>query len=183
MADLSLKSLQQRIAQQDTELQRLRQELESRQSQFTSLNQRRQALQAELRQVEQELIAVAEGKTVVPKAPQRVPSKKAPSKPSVATKVASSQAQKTASLSLPALIVAVVREAGMPVTAKQLVVEVKKRGFRSKSADFAKMVKVRVYDLVKRGLIKRTPDQSGLVPVRAFISKHRIRDHPIKERR
>jgi hypothetical protein len=167
MSDLSLKTLQQRIAQQDTELHRLRQEFEGRQTELTSLQQRKQALLTELQQVERQLVAVAEGKSVLRKTPKNVPTKKLMTKPSVVSKAPSSGAQKAASLSLPALVIAVVREAGEPVTVQQLVGEVKKRGFQSKSADFAKMVQIRVYELVKKGLLKRAADQSGFVPAKA----------------
>ena len=167
MSDLSLKTLQQRIVRQDAELNRLRQELEGRQTELTSLQQRKQTLLAELQQVERQLVAVAEGKSVFRKTPKNGSTKKPANKPPVlSTKAPSSRAQKAASLSLPALVIAVIREAGEPVTVQQLVGEVKKRGFQSKSADFAKMVQVRVYELVKKGLLKRAPDQSGFVPAK-----------------
>ncbi len=166
MSDLSLKTLKQRIAQQDAELNRLRQELEGRQTELTSLQQRKQALLAELQQVERQLVAVAEGKSAFRKTPKNVPTKKPATKLAVLSKAPSSGAQKATSVSLPALVIAVVREAGEPVSVQQLVGEVKKRGFQSKSADFAKMVQVRVYELVKKGLLKRAPDQSGFVPAK-----------------
>src|SRR5262249_24182851 len=39
--------------------------------------------------------------------------------------------------------------------------EVKRRGFKSSSADFTKMVETRLWDLKKRGLVQRAPDESG----------------------
>ncbi|MFL5242466.1 MAG: hypothetical protein ACJ8FY_10195 [Gemmataceae bacterium] len=156
MPPLSLKGLHQRIAKHDAELQGLRQELEARQSQFASLNQRRQALQAELKRVEKELAAVAGGKKASNVAPKNAHTKNPVAKPSVAQK-------KTASLSLPAMIVSIIQEAGQPLTVQQLVVQVKKRGFRSTSTNFAKMLQTRVYDLLKKGLVVRSADQSGFV--------------------
>jgi septal ring factor EnvC (AmiA/AmiB activator) len=156
MSDLSLKDLHQRIANQDEELQRLRQQLEARQSQFATLNKRRQVLQAELQQVEKELAAVAAGKKASPLPSKAVSKKKPAAKPSVAPK-------ETASLSLPALLVNLIREAQRPLTLQELVAQVKKRGFKSTSANFAKMLHVRVYDLLKKGLVVRSPDQSGFV--------------------
>jgi chromosome segregation ATPase len=93
MADLSLKDLHQRIAKQDAELQRLRQELEARQSQFATLNKRRQVLQAELQQVEKELAAVAAGKKASSPPSKAVLKKKPAAKTPVAPK-------ETAALSL-----------------------------------------------------------------------------------
>jgi hypothetical protein len=160
MSDLSLKDLHQRIANQNAELQRLRQQLEARQSQFATLNKRRQVLQAELQQVEKELAAVAEGKKVNPIAPKKAPKKKPAGK-------TGAMPNEAASLSLPALILGLSREANRPLTLQDLVARIKQRGFRSASTDFAKMVQTRIYDLLKKGLLKRAPDHSGFVPTKA----------------
>jgi TolA-binding protein len=156
MPALSLKDLHQRIAKQDAELTRLRQELEARQNQFATLNQRRQTLQAELQQVEKELAAVAAGKKASPIPPKAAPKKKPAAKSSVAPK-------ETASLSLPDSLVYLIREADRPLTLQELVAQVKKRGFKSTSTNFAKMLQTRVYDLLKKGSIVRAPDQSGFI--------------------
>jgi septal ring factor EnvC (AmiA/AmiB activator) len=165
MSALSLKDLHQRIVKQDADLQRLRQELAARQSQFASLNQRRQKLQMELLQVEKELAAVAAGKKASSVAAMNGSKMKPGAKPSVPSK-------KTAPLSLPAMIVAIIGEAGRPLSVQQLVAQVKQRGFRSTSANFDKMLKTRLYDLLKKGLIKRTVDQSGFVLARSGAQKH-----------
>jgi TolA-binding protein len=156
MSAFSLNELHDRIAKQDAELQRLRQELEARQSQFAALNHRRQTLQAELQQVEKELAAVAAGGKASPLQPKAAPKKKPATKPSAAPK-------ETASLSLAALLVYVIRDANRPLTLQELVAHVKKRGFQSTSTNFAKMLQTRVYDLLKKGLIMRAPDQSGFI--------------------
>ena len=156
MAALSLKDLHQRIAKQDAKLKKLRQELEGRQSQFAALNQRRQTLQAELQQVEKELAAVAAGKKAPPLTSKSVPKKKPATKPPSAPKEA-------ASLSLPALLVYLIREANRPLTLQELVAQVKKQGFESTSTNFAKMLQTRVYDLLKKGVVVRAADQSGFV--------------------
>jgi septal ring factor EnvC (AmiA/AmiB activator) len=155
MSDLSLKDLHQRIANQNAELQRLRQQLEARQSQFATLNKRRQVLQAELQQVEKELAAVAEGRKASLLPPKAVPKKK-PAAKTVAPK-------ETAALSLPALLVVLIREAGRPLSLHELVAQVKRRGFQSTSTNFAKMLQTRVYDLLKKGLVVRAADQSGFI--------------------
>jgi septal ring factor EnvC (AmiA/AmiB activator) len=156
MSAFSLNDLHDRIAKQDAELQRLRQELEARQSQFATLNQRRQTLQAELQQVEKELAAVAVGKKTSPLPPRAAAKKKPAAKPSVAPK-------DTGSLSLPALLVSLIRAADRPLTMQDLVAKVKQRGFKSTSTNFAKMLQTRVYDLLKKGVVERAPDQSGVV--------------------
>src|SRR5262245_9442865 len=155
MPTLSLDAIQQRIAERDSELQTLRRELETRQNRLQTLNQRKHQLQAKLQQVEAEMAVVAAGAKPPQTAPPKAPSKKSASKPSAASK--SSQ------LSLPALLVSALRSAGRPLTAKHLVQEVKRRGFKSKSAQFTKMVETRLWDLKKRGTVQRAPDQPGYV--------------------
>jgi hypothetical protein len=158
MPTLSLEAIQQRITQRDAELQRLRRELEARQSRLQSLTQRKQELQAKLQKIEAEMAAVAAG-AKRPHAPSRKPTPKKPALPS-------SAAGKPSQPSLPSLLVSVIRSAGHPLTAKHLVQEVKRRGFKSSSAHFVKMVEARLWDLRKQGVIQRAHDQPGytLVP-------------------
>src|SRR5215468_61651 len=72
-----------------------------------------------------------------------------------------SAAGKPSPPSLPALLVAVLQSAGRPLTAKDLVKEVQRRGFKSSSAHFTKMVEARLWDLKKQGVVRRAPDQPG----------------------
>jgi exonuclease VII large subunit len=155
MPTLSLDAIQQRIAQRDAELQRLRRELEARQSRLQALTQRKQELQAKLQQIEAEMAAVAAGA----KRPHALSRKPTPKKPALP----SSGAGKPGKPSLPSLLVSVIRSAGRPLTAKHLVQEVKRRGFKSRSAHFTKMVKTRLWDLKKQGVVQRAPDQPGYV--------------------
>jgi hypothetical protein len=153
MATLSLDSLQQRIAKQNADLQTLRRELEARRNRLHSLTQRKLELQAKLQQVEAEMAAVAAGT----KRPQAGSPKIAPKKP----KATPSAAGKPSPTSLASLLVSVIRSAGRPLTAKQLVSEVKRRGFKSSSANFTKMVETRLWDLKKKGVLQRAADQPG----------------------
>jgi hypothetical protein len=153
MPTLSLDAIQQRIAERDSELQALHRELGSRRSRLQALTQRKEALQAKLQHVEAEMAAVAAGV----KRPQTVSPKSAPKKQSPK----SPPAGKPSPPSLPALLVAAIRAAGGPLTAKQLVSEVKRRGFKSSSAHFTKMVEARLWDLKKQGVVQRAPDQPG----------------------
>ena len=82
-------------------------------------------------------------------------SKKPTSKPTVAGN--------SSRTSLPSLLVSVMRSAGRPLTAKHLVQEVQRRGFKSSSPHFTKMVEARLWDLKKRGLVHRAADQPGYI--------------------
>jgi hypothetical protein len=146
MPTLSLEDIQRRIAQRDSELQALRQELAGRQSQLTSLTRRRQELQSQLQLVDSEIAALEAGKPstgIRPKAPQ----------PAAAT----TQTQAT----LPALLVALLREAGRPLTATQLADEAKRQGFQSRSGNLAYLVQTRIGELRKRGVVRRAANQPG----------------------
>jgi hypothetical protein len=163
MPTLSLDAIQQRIAQRDAELQRLRRELEVRRSRLESLTQRKHDLEAKLQQIEAEMTAVAAGAKRPQAAPPSAAAKKPTSKPSAPGKPNQP--------SLASLIVSVIREAGRPLTAKQLVIEAKRRGFKSSSADFTQVVETRLWDLKKRGLIQRAVDQPGYTLTRSTNEK------------
>ena len=100
-----------------------------------------------------EIAAVAAG-TKRPHAPSP---KAAPKKPTPQP----STAGKSNQPSLASEIVAVIRSASRPLTAKHLAQEVKRRGFKTTSADFTKVVETRLWDLKKRGLVQRAADQTG----------------------
>jgi len=153
MPTLSLDAIEQRIAQRHAELQRLRRDLEARRSRLQALTQRKEELQAKLREIEAEMAAVTTGS----KRPQAALPKAAPKKPTPHP----STAGKANQPSLASEIVAVIRSASRPLTTKQLAQGVKRRGFKTTSADFTKVVETRLWDLKKQGLIQRAPDQSG----------------------
>ena len=153
MPTLSVDAIRQRIAERDAELQALRRELEARRSRLQALTQRKKELQAKLQHLEAEIAAVTAGA----KRPH-APSRKATPKKSA---LPSSTAGKPGKPSLPSLLVSVIRSAGRPLTAKRLAQEVKRRGFKSSSTHFANMVKTRLWDLKKQGVVQRAPDQPG----------------------
>src|SRR5262249_40363600 len=105
--------------------------------------------------VEAEIAALAAGA----KRPQAPSGKAAPKKPAPKPSAAGTPSQP----SLPSLLVSVIRSAGRPLTAKRLVQEVKRRGFKSSSANFTKMVETRLWDLKKQGVVQRASDQPGYV--------------------
>jgi hypothetical protein len=154
MPTLSLDAIEQRIAQRDAELQRLRRDFETRRSRLQALTQRKEELQAKLQQIEAEMAAVVAGA----KRPQAASPKAAPKKP-----LPPSTTSKTNQASLASLIVGVMRSAGRPLTAKHLTKEVKRRGFKSSSADFTKVVGTRLWDLKKQGLVRQAPDKPGYI--------------------
>jgi hypothetical protein len=153
MPTLSLDAIEQRIAQRDAELQGLRRDLEARRSRLQALTQRKEELQAKLQQIEAEMAAVTTGA----KRPLAAAPKAAPKKPTPQPSTAGMANQQ----SLASEIVAVIRSAGRPLTARQLAQEVKRRGFKTTSADFTKVVETRLWDLKKRGLVQRAADESG----------------------
>ena len=155
MPTFSLHAIEQRIAERDSELQALRRELEARRNRLQALTQRKEELQAKLQQVEVEMAGVAAGAKRPPAGARKAASKKPTSKPSSAGNLSRP--------SLPSLLVSVIRSAGRPLTAKHLVKEVKRRGFKSSSAQFTKMVEARLWDLKKRGVVQRAADQPGYI--------------------
>jgi hypothetical protein len=56
-----------------------------------------------------------------------------------------------------------IQAAGQPLTVRQLAEEAKRRGFRSTSGNFAKMVETRTYDLLRKGILQRASGQLGFV--------------------
>src|SRR5258708_6151438 len=143
MPTLSLDAIQQRIAQQDSELQALRKELDARRSRLQALSKRKQELQDQLQRIESEMAAVAAG-TKRSAAASPKPAKKEPAaKPAAAPK--SNQP------TLAALIVAILQDASGALTVQQITEEVKRRGFPSKSQALHKLVGKNVYALATKG--------------------------------
>jgi hypothetical protein len=153
MPKLTLDAIQQRIAKQNSELQALRRELETRHNRLRSLAHRKEELQTKLRQIEAEMAAVNAGaKRPQIAAPKAAPKKTAPKPSAVA---------KSSPPSLSSLLLSALRSARRALTAKQLVGEVKRRGFKTESADFTKMVGTRLWGLKKQGIIRRATGQPG----------------------
>ncbi len=155
---IPLDDLAQRINQREAELRQLRREYEARQGQLGKLNQRRQQLQTQLRQVEAEIAALGQGKP-------------SPTKPGTATKPAPAKTAPAtppngmvAPLSLPKLLVQIVKEAKRSMTIKELASEVVRRKYPSTSKSLSKTVETRVSELVKKGLLRRAPNQAGVLP-------------------
>jgi hypothetical protein len=150
MPTLSLDAIQQRVAQQEKELQTLRRELATRQSRLQALAQRKQSLQERLRHIDAEMAAIAAG-TKRPGSGSTKPAHQAAAK---------QPASKSSSPTLTDLIVAIVQDAGRSLTVQQITQAVKHRGFPSKSKALHKLVGKTVYLAATKGRLRRT----GTVP-------------------
>jgi hypothetical protein len=141
MPTFSLDAIQQRIAKQNSELRALRQELETRQNRLRSLAHRKEELQAKLRQIEAEMVAVAGGTKVSKAAAPKTALKKPIS--------ASSSTPKSEPPSLHSLLVAALQSAGGPLTAKQLVGEVRPTRFQDRECELHQDDRIKVVGLEK----------------------------------
>jgi hypothetical protein len=153
MPAVSLEDLQQQITQRELELQTLRQELEARQSELATLVNRKKDLLAQLHQVEAEMAALAANlpsQAAVPEVPNAT-------LPPISSLPDDSQPK------LADLIVTMLRQAGKPMTSRQLQEEALRRGYRSSSRNFVKTIEVRIQDLKQKGVLRRASTQPGYV--------------------
>lgn len=148
-----LDTLAQRIAQQQSELESLRQEYEARQARLTDLNRHKAELETQLGQIDAQIQAVGRGDTDLKS--REIPS----SRPATPTRnVKPARRQKLADV-----LVDMVRRAKDPITAKQLAEKVIAKKFPTTSQDIPTLVKTRVHELVAKGVFQRATDQPGVV--------------------
>jgi hypothetical protein len=152
MPAVSLSDLQRQIAARERELEALRQELESRQGHLTELTRRKEELQRQLRQVEEEITALAEATPTERAQPEPV----APATPAPA-------GSRGGQPRLGELVVALLREAGGPRTARQLSEEAQRHGYRPTSQKPIKAVEARLQDLKSQGVVRRASGQAGYI--------------------
>jgi hypothetical protein len=158
--------LAQQIARQQAELEALRREYETRQTRLTDLSRRKEELTAQLQQVEADIHATTQGqpprpasaKPAKPTAPRPQPHGRPPQPATPAAKPKPARPH-----TLPALLVAIVRQAAGPRTVAQLAQEVVRRQFPTTSGNVPRLVATRVKDLVKRGLLSPAPEHGGFV--------------------
>jgi uncharacterized protein YhaN len=154
-----------RIQQQEADLAQLRQELESRRSQLSELTRRKEELQVELAKVEKDIEAVGQATILEP----------AVSTAGVAKPGSSKAASKpTVGVSLPTYLIQMVGQAKKPITVKALAEEVMRNKFPTTSKNVPGMVQTRVYDLVKKGLLRRASDSSGFVLAQTSLSSNSV---------
>lgn len=161
---IPLQALAQRINQQQAELDKLRQEYEARQADLRRYALRKEELQAELLRVETEIQGLAQGAkppasvapTAAPAAPKRPVAKASSPKPTPAP---------AEPLTLPKLLLQIVREAKGPMTVKTLTEEAVRRNYVTTSKNLAALVDTRISELIKKGLVRRAKNQPGVVAV------------------
>ena len=197
MTTVLLDDLAQRISQQEAQLQALRRELETRQQQLAQLTQRKEQLLTQLQQVDAEIAGIAGGAPAV-KSSRAKPGATKPAR----TVVIGGQPARNGAVAQPAkgeprsrgtrgagqggrngragqpslinLIVTLLREAGRPLTVKELGQEIKRRGFQSQSRNFPKMLAVRTRELKLKGILRAAVGQPGFVlaqPTRGTMPK------------
>ena len=154
MPAVSLTDLQQQIVQRERELQALRQELESRQSHLSELTRRKEDLQSQLRQVEEEIAALAAAATLTEQ-----PAPTAPAVPLAPPSAARAEGQPR----LGEWIVILLRESAKPMTARQLIEEAQRRGYQSTSQHPVKAAENRLQDLKSQGVVRRAPGRPGFI--------------------
>jgi hypothetical protein len=162
------------IARQQAELQTLQREYEARQTNLADLNRRKEELKAQLRQIEADIQATAQGGSP---SPAPAPKKAAKVKRTKRRRRAKARAMSATPVpqagaprphTLPALLLEIVQKASGPVTVKQLADDVVRRKFPTTSSNISAMVETRAHELVRKGLLQRaTGGQPGFVPVRS----------------
>lgn len=155
MPAVSLTDLQQQIDQRERELQALREELQSRQSHFTELTRRKEELQNQLQQVEEEIATLEATATAPTEQPTSATPVVAPSPAPVAPGGGQPR--------LGELIVTLLRESRVPMTARQLIEEAQRHGYQPASRDPVKAVENRLQDLKNRGIVQRASGQRGFI--------------------
>jgi hypothetical protein len=149
-----LDNLQQRIAQQEAQLESLR----SLQAQLAELTRRKDELLAQVQEIDIAIHALSRGEA----APARVrpTGRKAP--PQSKSDQSGTLADKVPSTA--ELIVQILREAGGgPLPVRDITREFRRRGFQTSSTNFRKVIETRTIEMVKKGLLTRAPNRAGLV--------------------
>jgi hypothetical protein len=161
---IPLQTLAQRINKQQAELEQLRQEYEARQADLRRYSLRKQELQTELAQVEAEIRGLSQGAKppagIAPSAGKAAP--KPPVAKTSSPKPAAGAAQP---LTLPGLLLQIVREAKGPMTVKTLTEEAQRRNYVTTSKNLAALVDTRISEMIKKGLVRRAKNQPGVVAV------------------
>jgi hypothetical protein len=123
------------------------------------MNSRKADLEAQLRQVESDIQAVAQGSTSsLAGAPAQT---EAPPVESAAPEAAAPPEVTPPARDLGLFLLALLREAGQPLTVKQLATEVENRRYPTRSRNINGLVQTKVQVMAKKGLLARAKDQPG----------------------
>jgi hypothetical protein len=152
-ARMALDQVAQRIAQQEAELKSLQKEYRVRTRRLDQLNRRKRQLQAQLDQIEGRIQALNGAETAPPATAKAAALPDQPRK-----NVRRRSAKKKKAGSLAQFLLTVLREAGKPLSNQELTEEVRRRKFPTQAGDLPKLVATRVWALVKKGYLQRTPD-------------------------
>ena len=159
-ATLSFQALADCIQQQEAQLAKLRQELESRQTHLSDLTRRKGELQAELQRVEREIVEFAPSNMAGGLSSTSVKSAKPAS--------ASAAPKPKQGLSLPKYLVELVAKSKRPITAKELSDQVVANRFPTTSNNIKDIVQTRVYDLLRKGILVRVDGSSSVILANGF---------------
>jgi len=140
---LPFSELAKRLSRKESEVNKLRQQYENR---LARLKERQQRLENELREIESQIQAASPNGSMPPAQLPKEP-------------VASA----TNGMILKDYLVALIQEAGKPLTVKELAEEVRRRKYPTKSKNISDLVQVRVYDMVKKAELTRASGQPGFV--------------------
>jgi hypothetical protein len=151
-ARMALDQVAQRIAQQEAELKSLQKEYQARTRRLDQLNRRKRQLQAQLDQIEGRIQALGGADTTPPAVAQATVA----AQPRQKRTKRSAKRKKAGSLAQ--FLLTVLREAGKPLSNQELTEEVRRRKFPTQAGDLPKLVATRVWALVKKGYLQRTPD-------------------------
>jgi hypothetical protein len=199
MKTVLLDDLAQRIRQQEAQLQALRRELETRQRQLAQFSQRKEQLLTQLEQVDAEIAGLAGGTPAVQSSKAIKPARTHGSSGQSAPNGAVAQPAKggprsrgtpadgpgrrngrAGQPSLASLIVTLLREAGRPLTVKELGQELKRRGFQSQSRNFPRMLAVRTRELKLKGILQAAVGQPGFVLAQPTSAKTQKKAPPVQ---
>jgi hypothetical protein len=155
MADttLPLDDLTRQIAERESELERLRHEYDARQARLADLTRRREELQDQLQQVQAEIQAVSRGSAADMTA---APATTMPAASPTATEA-------PLRLTLADALLEAAREAGRPLTARELGEALVRRRFPTTSGNITALVQNRLTGLLKEGVFRRAEGQPGFV--------------------
>jgi len=140
---LPFSELAKRLSRKESEVNKLRQQYENR---LARLKERQQRLESELREVEGQIQAASPNGSMPPAQLPKEP-------------IASA----TNGMILKDYLIALIQEAGKPLTVKELAEEVRRRKYPTKSKNISDLVQVRVYNMLKKGELTRASGQPGFV--------------------
>jgi hypothetical protein len=157
-----MQSLAQQIAHQQSELEALRREYETRQNNLAELNRQKQELKAQLQRIEADIRATKEGGSL-----SAIPLAEAGDTAAVPRRRRRRGRRKGARGGAPrantlgAVLLEILHQAGGPRTAKKLSEEVQRRKYSTTSSNLPAMVKNQIHHLMKRGLLRRVSRKQG----------------------